>query len=101
VATIAADLKAHPISADELDRARRPLVETVLADRQTNEYWAQGLSGVSNEKRTIELLRAIVPDLSRVDAADIQRDAQTYLSDAKIWTLEIVPETGAAAAVAH
>jgi len=92
---IAADLRAHPISADELNRARKPKLEEVVAQMQTNAYWLGALIGAQSDPRLLKVIRATVPDLMRVTAADVQRAAQTYLVDAKAWKAEITPGSSA------
>ena len=89
--SIAANLRTHPISADELERARKPSVEAVIARRQTNAYWAASLIGAQTDPRRLDIIRETLPDLKRVTAADVQRTAQIYLSDAKAWKAVVTP----------
>ncbi|HEY5226864.1 MAG TPA: insulinase family protein, partial [Methylovirgula sp.] len=91
-ASIAADLSAHPISADELDRARKPALEKIVTDWQTNAYWLYSLAGAQADPRRLDIIRKTIPALIRVTAADVQHAAQTYLVDAKAWKSEITPE---------
>ncbi|HEY5210904.1 MAG TPA: insulinase family protein [Stellaceae bacterium] len=98
MASITADLAAKPISADELERARKPTVESIITDRQTNDYWADALIGAQADPRLLEALRHTLPNLQRVDAAAIQHVAATYLTAAKAWKLEITPKSVPAAA---
>jgi zinc protease len=93
---IASDLKAAPVSADELDRAKKPLLEGLEKSRQTNEYWLEQLSGAQMEPRKIDAVRTVSDSLKRVDAAAIQKAAQTWLKDDRIWKLEIRPQAPAA-----
>lgn len=95
---IASDLRAHAISADELERARKPLVEEIIANQQKNAYWTLALSGAQTDARRLALIRDAVPDLQRVTAQDVQQVAQTYLTPSKTWRLEITPQPAAPAA---
>ena len=95
-AAIAADFQAHPISADELERARKPILETIIADRQKNTDWAYELSGAQTDPRRLDLIRSSIPDLKRVTAADVQRVAQEYLSAVKSLKVEVIPEAAIA-----
>ena len=95
--SIAADLREHAISPDELERARKPAVETLATQRQTNEYWAYALRGAQTDGRRLDIIRNAIPDLTRVTAADVQRVAQTYLTDTKAWKAEITPQQKPAA----
>ncbi len=90
--SIAADLRTHKISADELERARKPAVETMITQQQTNGYWAYWLMGAQTDPRRLDIIRDTIPDLKRVTSADVQRVAKTYLIDAKAWKAVITPE---------
>ena len=94
--SIAADLRVHVISADELERARKPALETIIAAQQTNAYWVFALIKAQADPRRLSIIRDTVPELKHVTAADVQRAAQTYLSDAKAWNAVIKPEPAGA-----
>ncbi|MDR3511457.1 MAG: insulinase family protein [Caulobacteraceae bacterium] len=97
VDAIVADLKAHDISADELDRAKTPAVDSLERRRQTNEYWLMALSDGQADPRRLAAIRTSEAQLQRVTADDIRRAAQTYLDSAKAWKLEVVPRAAAPA----
>ena len=109
---IAADLRDHPVSADELQRAKTPQLDALEKARQTNGYWLNILSGAQTEAvrpypaqvliktlagtepRSVRLdaARSVMASLARVTAADLQKAAQTYLKPDKAWRLKVVPE---------
>lgn len=91
VRKIARSLRDQPVTADELDRARRPRIEAIQRAREGNEYWLGQLSGAQTDPRKLEAIRESIPGLQRVTAADIQRAARQRLSDDKIWSLSVVP----------
>ncbi len=91
VTAIAADLRAHPITADELERAKKPAVESLLKRRETNEYWLSALAGAQSDPRKLAAIRSSEAQLSRVTADDLQHAAQTYLTDDKAWKMEVKP----------
>jgi len=95
---IAADLRATPVSADELERAKKPAIEALEKARATNEYWLNGLAGAQSDPRRLEMLRSAEAGLQRVSAADVQKAAQAYLRDGTAWRLEIKPKTSVAEA---
>jgi zinc protease len=101
LAKIAADLKSTPVSADELERTKKPLLEGLQKSRQTNEYWLEQLSGAQAEPRKIDAVRTVIDSLKKVDAAAVQEAAKTYLRDDKLWKLEITPQGAASVAAAH
>ncbi len=97
VRDITADLRAHPIAADELERARKPALEGQIAREQTNEFWASYLAGAQDDPRRLDAIRDLIPALKAVTAADVQAAANRFLAAGKEWTLEITPGAAAAA----
>jgi zinc protease len=97
VRDIVADLRAHPISADELERARKPALEAQIAREQTNDYWALYLAGAQDDPRRLDAVRDTIAALKAVTAADVQAAANRFLADGKEWKVEITPRGTAAA----
>jgi zinc protease len=98
IADIAADLRAKPVTADELERAKKPAIEALEKATATNEYWLDGLAGAQADPRRLDALRSAEPNLESVSADDVQKAAKTYLRDDTAWKLEIKPKTAVAAA---
>lgn len=90
--SIAADLAARPVSADELERARRPLVER-LARQQTssNEWWAQQLGGVQEQPERAEGIRVGLDQYAQVTPAELQQLARQYLQSGRAWRMTVKP----------
>ncbi len=97
VDAITADLRAHDISADELERALKPALDDLERRRQTNGYWLNALAGAQADPRRMEAIRTSVDQVRGVTAADVRRMAATYLVDSKAWRLEVVPQAVAQA----
>lgn len=89
---IAGELAAQPVSSDELERARKPLLEGLLRARQTNEYWLEQLAGGWSEPRRLDAIRSVEASLRRVTPADLQAAAREHLRDERAWKLVVVPE---------
>lgn len=89
---IAADLRDKPITEDELERAKKPRIDSIEKARVTNEYWLGALSGAQDDPRLLDATRSVIAGLSRVTPADVQRAARTYLADDKSWLLLVKPE---------
>jgi zinc protease len=89
--SIAGELRTHPVSADELQRAVKPSLQTLIADQQKNNYWAYKLLGAQTDARRLDNIRNSIAELKHITPADIQHAAQTYLSDAKVWKAMITP----------
>ncbi len=91
LAKISADLRANDVSADELQRAKKPIIESLQKSRQTNEYWLEQLSGAQVEPRRLDAIRGVIASLDRIGPVELKAAAQRYLLDDKVWKLQIVP----------
>jgi zinc protease len=89
---IAADLRDKPVTADELERAKKPRIDQIEKARETNEYWLGALSGAQTDPRLLTATRSVLAGLQRVTIADVQKAAQTFLGDDKSWTMIVKPE---------
>jgi zinc protease len=98
VAQIAQDLRTTPVTADELERAKKPAIDALEKATASNEYWVAGLSGAQADPRRLDILRSAEASLVRVSADDVQKAAKTYLRDDTAWKLEIKPKTAVASA---
>jgi zinc protease len=91
VQKIAADLRAKPVSADELERAKKPRIDAIEKAQLTNQYWLSELSGAQEDPRRLDLTRQLLPGTERVTAADVQNAAQLVLNDDKAFKLVVKP----------
>jgi zinc protease len=74
------DLAATPVSADELARARQPLVEGLRKRQETNAYWLGKLTELTREPRVKEQALEVLGRVSAVSAADVQAFAARYIA---------------------
>lgn len=88
---IVADLKAKPISDDELLRARKPVLDRLENDLKTNAYWARVLPGTMSDPRKLDAIRSRRDQLMAVTPQDIQALATTYLDMGKALMIQIKP----------
>ena len=98
VSGIAADLKAHPISADELARAQKPVIDKMESELKTNAYWEQTLPGSMTDPRKLDAIRTRRDQYLKVTAADIQTLANQYLDMSKALRIQVKPSAKASAA---
>jgi zinc protease len=89
---IAADLRDKPVTADELERAKKPRIDQIEKARETNEYWLGALSGAQTDPRLLTATRSVLAGLQRVTVADVQNAAKAFLADDKSWTMIVKPE---------
>ena len=79
VRTIIADLAANPINDDELIRAKQPLLEQRLRDREANGYWFGALENSVRNPQHLQMIRERVTALQAITAADVRRVCHLYL----------------------
>lgn len=91
VETIAAQLRDTPVTADELERARRPLIETIQRGRNGNEYWITNLEGLQTEPTRLGAIRTVISDLERVTPEDLQAAARAFLTTERAFRVRVVP----------
>jgi len=82
---IVAGLQAEPVSEDELNRARLPVIESLRRSQASNEYWLAQLADVAERPEEVEQTLSHISDLEAVTPADIQRLAQQYLRADTAW----------------
>ena len=90
-AKIAADLRDRPVSEDELQRAKKPVVEGLIRQRAGNAWWLSQLAEVQTRPEVARSIAGQLAEYEGVTAADVQAAARRYLDDAKAWKLEVVP----------
>jgi zinc protease len=89
---IAASLRERPVTADELERARRPVVENLRREESGNAWWLGRLIGIQTRPEQLETIVRAIPDYEAATPADLMAAAQAYLRPGKAWRLEVVPE---------
>jgi zinc protease len=92
VSKIANDLRTKDVTADELQRAKKPRIDKLERSRVTNQYWLSELSGAQADPRRLDFIRHIIPGTERVTAADIKHAAELVLQDDKAYRLEVEPQ---------
>ena len=89
---ISADLATNPVTLDELQRARTPLIERVIRASSGNMFWMHYVEGASRDPAVFDALLRFVPDLSQTSPQDIQRLARIYLTPERAIPLLILPD---------
>ena len=93
---IADSLAATPASADELLRARRPLVERLQRDRAGNGWWLNALDGLGSNPKVQPRIDTQIGLLEGVTPAQLQATAKRFLSARTAYKLVVIPEGQAA-----
>ena len=67
-----AELASKPVSADELERAKRPLIESRSKDFETNGYWVRSLQLILRDPRARTPVLEQANGIKAITAADVQ-----------------------------
>ena len=93
---IVSKLRDTPVSEDELNRARLPVIESLRRSQASNEYWLAQLSDVVEKPQSVEQILSHISDLETLTPADIQRLAQQYLKSDTAWRAVVTSSNTAA-----
>ena len=94
---IAAALATGPITADELERARNPRVESLRRSQSTNEFWLSELQEAQTDPARLPTLRTVLSDVEGATVEDIQAVAARYLTPGTAYRIQVVPAAAPAA----
>ena len=88
----AADLAAHGVSTDELNRARQPVLTALHESERTNAYWLVNVLGAAQEQPwRLDAARDRVADHEAITKAELDTLARAYLDPARAIQFTIVP----------
>ena len=87
VNAILADLGRTPPSADEVLRARAPLLETEAKARESMDFWSYYLSHAQTDPREIGAIRRKITDFNSITAEEISAACRKYLTPERAWRL--------------
>jgi zinc protease len=90
VEAIITSLRDEPISDDELNRARLPVIESLRRSQASNEYWLTQLADVADRPSEIEQTLTHISDLEAITTADVQALAKRYLRPDTAWRAVVV-----------
>lgn len=89
---IADDIRKNGVTADELERARKPRVEALTRAKETNGYWLGLLGGAQDDPRKLDAIRESISGIEKVTAADVKKSAEMYLTADRAWKVKVLPE---------
>ncbi|MFN3228759.1 MAG: M16 family metallopeptidase [Asticcacaulis sp.] len=93
--SIAAALATGPITQDEIDRARKPILENWKNRQKDNQFW---IGGLSLKAKDLTDLRSYEADYQAITANELQTLAKTWLKPETFFAISVLPETPAAPA---
>jgi zinc protease len=92
VFAIADEMREKGISADELERARKPTLTGIKESARTNDYWLEAvLSRIQEEPQRLDWSRTRSEDFGKITKAEIDALAARYLNPARAFKFIIVP----------
>lgn len=95
---IVASLRDTPVTEDELNRARLPVIESLRRRQAGNEYWLSELTAVATNPEAVDQTLSAISDMEAITPADIQRLARQYLTGDTAWKATVTSSTPAVAA---
>lgn len=94
IKAVAASLQANGITADELVRAKQPVLTALRESSRTNPYWLDSVLAAAQEfPQRLDWSRTRYSDNESVTAAELSILAKQYFDPAKASEFIIVPAT--------
>ncbi len=92
-ARIARELGEAPVSDDELQRARKPLIESLERQRaSSNAWWMGALANIQQRPEVAESIRIAIAQYQSITAAELQAAARQYLVEDRSWKMLVTPK---------
>ncbi len=92
VFAIAKELRDAPVDADLLDRARKPLLESMTKARRENSYWLPYVAEATSRADRLDRSRNSLAIVEAATPAELQTLAQRYLLDDKALVIKAVSD---------
>ncbi len=89
---IVAELREGRISADSIERARRPAVDALKTSERGNNYWTAVLADAQTNPRRFALMRTRITDMEAVTKAEIIAAARATFDNAKAVRIVVTPK---------
>ena len=90
---IADDIATKGVTADDMQRARAPRIETLTRNQQSsNAYWVAALGGAQTDPRRLTIIRDVITGLQKVTAEDVQKAAAKYFRADKAWKMTVTAQ---------
>ena len=89
---VAAALRAGRISADEFERARKPVVEGLKERFESNAFWLEAISQSQSRKDWLEWTRTLRADYESITLAEVKAAAAGLFDPARTLRVRVVAE---------
>lgn len=88
---IAASMVAGEISEDEVDRARRPILEQIEENLEQNEYWLSLISTAQTQPEYLDRHRVAADQYRSITREELIEAAAAYLRPETAYRVSILP----------
>jgi zinc protease len=90
---IADDLVKNGVTADELERAKKPILTVLRESARTNAYWLGAVLGSAQEfPQRLDWCRSRYSDNEAIAVAELNDLAKTYLQPSRAFRIVVMPE---------
>jgi zinc protease len=88
-------LQKNGVTAEELVRARDPIITSLKERIRTNQYWLTSVLSLSERyPQQLDWSRTIISDYTSISEAEISKLAQKYLDNEKAAVAKVKPDKG-------
>ena len=92
VTKIADELAAGPISDDEFERARKPLLTQLEQMRRDNRYWSQNVvRNCQEHPERIGWAKSLLSDFQGITKEEVQALAKQFLGKGRAVAVKVLP----------
>ncbi len=91
---MAAALAAAAPSADEMERAKRPMLDQRIKWLRENSYWTAALSAAAGDARQFDGIRKLVSGTAAVTAGEVMEAARRFLVKGTEYRVAVRPARG-------
>ena len=89
-----AQLRDHPVTQEELDRAKRKVLSSIVQNNQTAEGVASTLAWEVTSLADPDYLQHYAKAVQSITAEQLQATAKRFLTDNRLITVELLPIAG-------
>jgi zinc protease len=93
ILAVSADLQKTGVTADELDRVKKPMLTALRDSARTNQYWLEAvLANCQEFPQRLDWCRSRYNDFESITQADLNALAKTYLGPDRAFSAIAKPE---------
>jgi zinc protease len=93
VLAIAGSLQAGGVTADELERAKKPALTEIKESQRTNRYWLESVLALAQEEpQRLDWARTRSADIASITKPELDALAAAYLGPTRAFKFIVEPE---------